>query len=450
MARVLVVDDIPDNIKLLTYELADEGHEVLVAHDGPEALAQAESERPDVILLDIMMPGLDGIEVCRRLKANPDLRAIPVIMVSARGQEVDVIAGLDAGAQDYVTKPFNLPVVLARVRAAERTKTALDHQLEQNRALVEVATIDPLTSARNRRYLETRCDAAVSFASRHELPLSLVMLDVDDFKSYNDNFGHPAGDEVLRTLARLAAGRPARARRRRPVRGRGVRAPTAGHRRRGGPHDRREAPRRARRPQLALPQRNRQPGHRHDASRRAGRTRQTGRSRGHCFVCVQAPGPQPCHALGRSSAVRSVRNAWSTSRACERPRSAHSIQLKGYVGSSSSSACLVSCRGRTRVDHHGQLVGAGHVAAGDDRAGVRAVRDAARVERERRLLDAAAAAEPAADVVEHLVGLHVRVGVRHLDRLGVRVEHPRGERAERRTRAPRTSAAPAAAGGPCR
>ena len=89
MARILVVDDVPDNIKLLAYELTDEGHAVLVAHDGPQALARADAERPDVILLDIMMPGIDGIEVCRRLKDDPLLRSIPVIMVSARGQEAD-------------------------------------------------------------------------------------------------------------------------------------------------------------------------------------------------------------------------------------------------------------------------------------------------------------------------------------------------------------------------
>lgn len=203
MARVLVVDDIPDNIKLLSYELADEGHEVFVAHDGLQALAQAEAERPDVILLDIMMPGLDGIEVCRRLKIDPNLRAIPVIMVSARGQEADVIAGLDVGAQDYVTKPFNLSVVLARVRAAQRTKTDHDRQMEKNRALAEVATIDPLTSARNRRFLDDALHAAVSFSVRHALPLSLIMLDVDSFKQYNDTFGHPAGDEVLQTVAQI-------------------------------------------------------------------------------------------------------------------------------------------------------------------------------------------------------------------------------------------------------
>jgi diguanylate cyclase (GGDEF)-like protein len=197
------VDDVPDNIKLLSYELTDDGHEVYVAHDGPTALTQAAALHPDVILLDIMMPGLDGIEVCRRLKGDSSLKAIPVIMVSARGQESDVISGLDAGAQDYVTKPFNLPIVLARVRAAERTKSDADRHQEQYRALAEVATIDALTSARNRRFLEEALPAAVSFSVRHSLPLSLLMLDVDEFKHYNDTFGHPAGDEVLRVLAGL-------------------------------------------------------------------------------------------------------------------------------------------------------------------------------------------------------------------------------------------------------
>jgi two-component system cell cycle response regulator len=203
VARVLVIDDVPDNVKLLTYELADDGHEVVTASNGAQALALAATQHPDVILLDIMMPGIDGIETCRRLKADPRLQAIPVIMVSARGLEADVISGLDAGAQDYVTKPFNLSIVLARVRAAERIKTDHDRQTEQNRALLEVATIDPLTSARNRRFLDDALHAGVSFAVRHVLPLSLVMLDVDNFKHYNDTYGHPAGDDVLRTICGL-------------------------------------------------------------------------------------------------------------------------------------------------------------------------------------------------------------------------------------------------------
>ncbi len=140
MSKVLVVDDIADNVKLLTYDLSDDGYEVQVAYDGPQALAAAREGRPDVILLDVMMPGMDGIEVCRRLKADKELRDVPVIMVSARDDDEDVIRGLDAGADDYVTKPFESRIVLARVRSAVRQKKAADTIKEVNRRLDEART----------------------------------------------------------------------------------------------------------------------------------------------------------------------------------------------------------------------------------------------------------------------------------------------------------------------
>jgi two-component system sensor histidine kinase/response regulator len=124
MARILVVDDIPDNVKLLAMELEDHGHAVTKAGDGPTALHAARETLPDVILLDVMMPGMDGIEVCRRLKADPRTGSIPVLMLSARGQEEDVLNGLEAGAHDYLTKPFHGPIVLARVAGAARLAAA--------------------------------------------------------------------------------------------------------------------------------------------------------------------------------------------------------------------------------------------------------------------------------------------------------------------------------------
>ncbi len=135
MAKVLVVDDSRFNVNLLVYELSDEGYDVLPAYSGRQALEVAEAERPDVILLDIMMPEMDGYEGCRRLKANPELRSIPVIMVSARELDEDVVHGLDAGAQDYVTKPVNMPILLARVRSAVRIKTAHDTIAQMNERL---------------------------------------------------------------------------------------------------------------------------------------------------------------------------------------------------------------------------------------------------------------------------------------------------------------------------
>ena len=206
MSRVLVVDDVPDNVKLMACELADLGYEVVSALDGPTALRLARERSPDVILLDVMMPGMDGIEVCRRLKADPVSRTIPVVMVSARERENDVVEGLDAGAHDYVTKPFNTRILLARVRSAVRAKADHDTITELNRRLAEQATVDSLTGARNRAYLSDAMSQAMSLSRRRGLPLSLVMLDVDHFKSYNDTYGHPAGDDVLRAVVEVLSG----------------------------------------------------------------------------------------------------------------------------------------------------------------------------------------------------------------------------------------------------
>jgi diguanylate cyclase (GGDEF)-like protein len=203
MPTVLVVDDMPDNVKLLAYELGDHGFEVLTAYDGPSGLERARTARPDVVLLDVMMPGLDGIEVCRRLKSDDTTAGIPVIMISARDLEEDIVDGLDAGACDYVTKPFNLPIVLARVRSAARAKADRDLIAGLNARLAELAATDGLTGLKNRRAFHEALEAAGSFAERDQRPLSLIMIDVDHFKSFNDTFGHPAGDDVLRTVAGL-------------------------------------------------------------------------------------------------------------------------------------------------------------------------------------------------------------------------------------------------------
>jgi two-component system, sensor histidine kinase and response regulator len=118
VAKVLVVDDVAGNVELLAYALEDQGYDVLKVYSGLEALKVAASSKPDVIILDVMMPGIDGIEVCRQLKANPELTSIPVIMVSALESDVDLMKGLDAGAQDYIIKPYNVLVAMARVQIA--------------------------------------------------------------------------------------------------------------------------------------------------------------------------------------------------------------------------------------------------------------------------------------------------------------------------------------------
>ena len=202
-ARILVVDDHEDNILILGELLDRTGFEVAVARDALEALATAETFRPDLVLLDVMMPGMDGMEVCRRIKATA--RGTAVILVSARVQEDDQIEGLDSGADDYVTKPYGSRELLARVRAQLRVKELQDELRWKNRTLTEISSRDALTGVFNRGRFDVVLDEEVSRARRYGKPLSLVLIDIDHFKRVNDLHGHPAGDEVLRVVARIIA-----------------------------------------------------------------------------------------------------------------------------------------------------------------------------------------------------------------------------------------------------
>ncbi len=135
MTAILVVDDIPDNVKLLAYELADAGYEVLEAYSGEQAITITEDKHPDCVLLDIMMPKMDGYEVCRRIRSDSRLKSIPIVMISAKDSNEDIVAGLDVGADDYVSKPFSMPMVEARIRAVLRSKEAHDRLERVNRDL---------------------------------------------------------------------------------------------------------------------------------------------------------------------------------------------------------------------------------------------------------------------------------------------------------------------------
>jgi two-component system alkaline phosphatase synthesis response regulator PhoP len=122
--RILVVDDEEDILELLGYSLGREGYDVLTAATGEEALKKAKGNAVDLVVLDLMLPGVDGLEVCRQLKANGETRSIPIVMLTAKGEESDVVAGLELGADDYVTKPFSPRVLLARIRAVLRRRSA--------------------------------------------------------------------------------------------------------------------------------------------------------------------------------------------------------------------------------------------------------------------------------------------------------------------------------------
>ena len=207
-ARILVVDDHEDNVELLRLRLESWGYEVDSAMDGAEALHRVEETPPDLILLDIMMPSVDGMEVARRVKGNPDLPFIPIIMQTALDTTEDKVEGLEAGADDYITKPIDFAELQARMRSMLRIKRLQEELEERERQLMEanerlryMSQTDGLTGLDNRRHLEERLDEMFQHAKRLNEPFSCVMCDLDRFKSVNDTYGHQAGDAVLRQLA---------------------------------------------------------------------------------------------------------------------------------------------------------------------------------------------------------------------------------------------------------
>lgn len=201
MARIFIVDDVEDNIKLLWYNLEDDGHEVASATSGQMCLEQAPTFEPDVILLDMMMPGMSGIETLAALKALPNMDNVPVIMVSANDSDDTIIDALDKGAHDFISKPFIYPVLEARVRSAARLKQSQEQLEAANTRLATLASTDSLTQCANRRQFFELSQAEFAKARRHTRPLSVIMLDADKFKAINDTYGHAMGDEALRRIA---------------------------------------------------------------------------------------------------------------------------------------------------------------------------------------------------------------------------------------------------------
>ena len=191
--RLLVVDDQPVNIQAI-YQTFCADHQVLMATSGEQAIELCLSKQPDLVLLDVVMPGTDGFEVCRRLKADEATRDIPVIFVTAQDDEAAETRGLDAGAVDFISKPINPKIVRARVRTQLTLKAQSD-------LLREWVYTDGLTGVHNRRYFDERMEVEWARAIRNSNALSVVLLDVDFFKRYNDCYGHLAGDECLRRVA---------------------------------------------------------------------------------------------------------------------------------------------------------------------------------------------------------------------------------------------------------
>lgn len=203
MAKILLIDDSRLVAHVAKTMLSKRGHEVVLAEDGMAGLEAAKSQGPDLILLDLIMPVMDGYQVCQVLKEGESTQEIPVIMLTSKAEPTDKVKGLEMGAVDYVTKPFDEAELVARVNIHLRLKELYEAVQEKNRQLQEMANKDGLTGLYNHRYFHEQLSKDFLRARRYHESLSCVLLDIDYFKKFNDTHGHQTGDVVLSTLGRV-------------------------------------------------------------------------------------------------------------------------------------------------------------------------------------------------------------------------------------------------------
>ena len=222
--RILIVDDLPANLKLLTEVLSKHGFEVRCAPNGDLALKNLPRFQPNLILLDILMPNLDGYEVCTEIKQNPETKNIPIIFLTALEDSFNKVKAFEMGAGDYISKPFQIEEVIIRVehqlkiqqlqqqlqgqnqqlkQEVKRRKKIENDLKEANKKLEYLANYDSLTLVANRRYFAEILEQEWYGLQRQKLPLSMILCDVDYFKAYNDNYGHIEGDRCLQKIAKL-------------------------------------------------------------------------------------------------------------------------------------------------------------------------------------------------------------------------------------------------------
>jgi diguanylate cyclase (GGDEF)-like protein len=210
MPEILLVEDDKLQGKTTKDYLESSGYKVIWVENGKSAIKAVKTRDIDLIVLDFILPDMNGNEVCRWLKLNQDTKGIPIVMLTAQSSTTDKVASLTAGADDHLTKPYNEPELSARIYACMRTKALQDELRTKNRQLEEVlskvevlAITDPLTQLCNRRHFESVIETEFASTARYKSPASCLMIDVDHFKSVNDAYGHRSGDTVLKELSQI-------------------------------------------------------------------------------------------------------------------------------------------------------------------------------------------------------------------------------------------------------
>jgi len=206
--KILIVDDSPTSRAALRSLLERMKHSVVEADDGKKGLEMYQRDRPDLVLIDVVMPVMDGYEAARRMRATSTDEWVPIIFLSSKEDDQDLERAIESGGDDYLVKPVSFVVLNAKIRALQRLDTMHGKQLEMSRALAaanreleKLSHQDGLTGIANRRYFDGYLSTEVRRAAREHQPLSLILADVDQFKAFNDCYGHQVGDDCLRRVA---------------------------------------------------------------------------------------------------------------------------------------------------------------------------------------------------------------------------------------------------------
>ena len=205
--KVLLAEDSKTNQILIRAYIEEAGHEIVIVKDGQEAVERFQYERPDLVLMDIIMPIKDGIEAAHEIRVLCEQEGdwVPIIFLSAMTESKDIVRAIDAGGDDYLTKPVEAVVLNAKLRAMQRIANMRQQLKQANRELLRMTVRDGLTGIANRRHFDEVIAKEVKRASRTGGSVSLVMCDIDYFKPYNDNYGHQSGDDCLKYVARTMA-----------------------------------------------------------------------------------------------------------------------------------------------------------------------------------------------------------------------------------------------------